>query len=414
MSFYPRPLCLALALASLSLCDVAAEETTQAGGFRKPGYDTDQFRLLPEVEASAYYDDNIYATRRSRESDWVALISPSLGIDSLWRRHSLNLDAGAHLGRYADNAAEDYEDYWLSGEGEAELTPATRLYGSAGYSHNHESRDSKESVGQTADEPTTYDVASLQLGVTQRIGDTSGKLGITHESLDYDNVGALYNDDRDRDVSGLGLRVSHPLSAQTQLYGQAIVNRRDYRDRRDQFGYRKDSQGYSALVGVSRESPQGHRIDAYLGQLHQEYDEARFDEVSEASYGLDLRWYPSQKTQLTGKLDRSLNETTEEGSSGYRYTLLDLRLEQKLATDFLGYLNYNRGLAEFQEVGREDLTHSFSLGLKYYASPWIMITASFSHISNDSNDLNRVNAVSGSYDYERNLIFLTLRARLAP
>jgi hypothetical protein len=43
-----------------------------------------------------------------------------------------------------------------------------------------------------------------------------------------------------------------------------------------------------------------------------------------------------------------------------------------------------------------------------------MFTGSYSYVDNDSNDLNQVSAASESYDYERNLFFFTLRARLAP
>jgi hypothetical protein len=418
MKLYPRPLHLAMAqafvFATLSGLTAFAAEPQQAGTFKKPGFYTENFHILPLVEATAYYDDNIYATKGAKESDQVALISPRIDMESLWETHSLNLHAGADIGRYADNSAEDYADFGLSGDGEVDLTTQSQLYVGAGYSNNHESRDSKEGASQQIEEPTTYDVHSLQLGVKQLFGKISTKLGLTHEALDYDNVGSLYNDDRDRSVNGLGLRVSHPLSQQTQLYAQAIVNQRDYQERQDQYGYVKDSEGYTAVVGITRDFASGHKLDAYVGQLKQDYDDSRFDQVSELNYGLDFRWYPTKKTQLTGKLDRSLNETTEPGASGYLFSAVDLQIDRKLATDFLGYINYTHGLAEYQDVGREDVTRTVSLGLKYYASPWIMITGSYSNIDNDSNDLNRVSAVSGTYDFKRNLLFLTLRARLAP
>jgi hypothetical protein len=417
MKAYPRPLCLAmtqaLVIGSLNSASLSASEPPVDGGFKQPGVYTDDFHILPEVEVSVYGDDNIYATKGSEESDRVALVSPRLGAKSLWESHRLDFDMGAHFGRYADNTTEDYDDYWLSGEVEIDLSTASQLYAGAGYSSNHESRDSKEGAGQQLVELTTYDARSLQFGLNQRFGATSAKLGLTFETLDYDNAGSLYSDDRDRSIYGVGIRVSRFFS-HTELYAQTLVNRRDYKERRDQFGYVKDSEGLTAVVGLTQEFSSGHQLDAYLGYLSQDYEESRFGQVSELTYGLDLRWYPASKTQVTGRLEHTLNETTEVGASGYLYSDVDLQLDQKLATDFLGYINYNYGLAEFQEVGREDVIQSVSLGLKYYASPWVMLTGSYSYIENDSNDLNRVAGVSGSYDYERNLFFLTLRARLAP
>lgn len=412
----PLPLALTQALicGALSGFDAHGAEASPDGAFQQPGFYTENFHILPEIEMTGYYDDNIYASKGNKSSDLIAVISPSLSLKSRWQRHDFKLKAGADLGRYSDNGAEDYDDLWLSGDGEIDLSAESQIYLSAGYSANHESRDSKEGASQPSEEPTTYDAQALQFGVNQRFAATAAKLGLTYERLDYDNLGTLFNDDRDRQEYGLGLRLDREFSSQTRIYAQAVLNRRDYAQARDQFGYVKDSAGYSAVVGAIREFARGDKIDAYAGRLYQDYDDNRFTQVGELNYGLDLHWYPAQMTRFTAKLERSLNETTEPGAANYLYSSLDLQLDQKFTADLVGYVNYNRGLAEFQDVGREDVTRTGSLGLKYYASPRIMISAGYSTIDNDSNDLNRVSAVAGTYDYRRNLLFLTLRARLAP
>jgi len=410
-----RTLMLTLAGAATGHSAMAAEQPpAPEGAAGKPGYVAGGYRILPEIELTGYYDDNIYATKRARESDLIAVFTPSVSLESLWERHSLELGAGASIGRYVDNSDEDYQDVWAKASGQLDLSDATQLYGGAAFSVNHESRDSKEGAQQQIDEPTTYTAESLQLGLNQQWGASAFKFGVTRESLDYDNVGRLYNDDRDRTVTGLGLRFSQPIADRTQVFVQGILNQRSYDDAVDQNGYDKDSDGYNAILGLSREYTGGHRIEAYAGYLEQRYDDDRFDRVEEPDYGLDLRWFPSKNTQFKGKLERSLNETTEIGSSGYLYTAMDLQLEQLLHTDWLGYVNYNLGKADFQDVGREDTTQTVSLGLKYYMSPRVMLTGSYSHINNDSNDRNTVSPATESYDFTRNLFFLTLRARFSP
>jgi hypothetical protein len=52
--------------------------------------------------------------------------------------------------------------------------------------------------------------------------------------------------------------------------------------------------------------------------------------------------------------------------------------------------------------------------VKYFMSPKVMLTGSYSYINNDSNDRNTVVGVSDTYDYTRNLFFLTVKVRLAP
>ncbi len=416
MKQFRRPLYLAL-MRALLIAPITAATATYAdeapqGGFKKPGFYTESFHFLPKADISLYRDDNIYATKADQVSDLVTVVSPMISADSLWQGSSLKFDTGANLGRFRDNASEDYDDFWLSAEGEVEYSESRSLYATAGYSQNHESRDSKEGSNQ-AEALTTYDLGSLQVGLKQQFGKTSAKVGLTYEMLDYDNVGStLYNDDRDRRVTGVGLRIAHAVSDPLQFYTQLILNQRDYRERRDQFGYRKDSQGYSAVVGMRRESAKGDSLDLYLGHLYQEYDDNRFDDVSELNYGMDMRWYPTKMTQVTAKLDQSLNETTETGASSYLYRLFDLQVDQKLTRDLLGYLGYSHGFADFQDVGREDTTQSMSLGIKYYASPWVMFTGSYIYLDNDSNDAGL--SAGETYDYERNTFLLTLSARLAP
>jgi hypothetical protein len=382
--------------------------------FKKPGFYKDDFRLLPEIEVTGYFDDNIYATKQARESDFITQVSPSLAIDSLWDVHRLEFDVGAHLGRYTDASSEDYDDYWLNGEGNYELNEQHQVYLSGSYSRNHEGRDSKESGSLQINEPTTYDQFEGQLGWYRQAGLSSAKFGVTYEQLDYDNVGGLYNDDRDRHLTGLGLRLSYDMSPESQLYAQGVINRRDYAENLDAYGYAKDSEGFTGLIGLTRRFSKGNRIDAYIGRFYQDYDDSRFDTVNDWNFGLDLRWYPAARTQLKALIERTQNETTEVGSSSYLSTDWDLQIDQKLTADTVGYVGFNYAVAEFQDVGREDKTQSLSLGVKYYANPWVMLSGGFRRVDNDSNDINQVSSVQESYDFKQNLVFLNLQVRLAP
>ncbi len=237
------------------------EETDQTKeGIKKPGFYTDSFHILPELQITAYHDDNIYATKTAKESDVVTILSPTLKIDSRWDRHSLKMNAGANLGYYTDNTDESYEDLWVEASGRYELSSNTNLFGGAGYNKKHESRDSKESA-QSTEEPTTYEVQSMQLGGRHQLADYVIRLGLTHEKLDFNNVGDLSNDDRDRTHTGLGLRVTRGLDKQTRIFAQGLLNERDY-DLEPEIENR-DSSGYSAAVGLIKTFGKKDRIEAY-------------------------------------------------------------------------------------------------------------------------------------------------------
>lgn len=405
MAFYPSSL---VAVNLEGTTNEVEEEST-----KKPGFYTDSFHILPEAQLTTYYDDNVFAAADVEDSDVVAIIAPTLKIRSLWERHSLNLDTGGKIGRYQDNSAENYEDTWIDLDGKYELGTETSLFGGLAYSVKHEGRDSKESA-QTLEEVTTYDVSEMELGLRHNHGDYAYRLGATYEALDFDNVGTLINDGRDRTVNGLGLRASKKTSKRSRVFLQGLINQRSYDQAQDINGFNRDSDGYTAAVGVSRSLTGGGKVEAYAGVLSQDYDDPGFDSVSEPDYGVNLHWYPSQTVKLIGSLKRTLKETTEPGASGFLYTALNLQLDKKIITDVIGYASYSYGLAEYQMIDREDDYNGYSLGVKYFMSPHIFLTTSINHLSNDSNDRSLALIPGDSYDFDKNIFLVSLKVRLAP
>jgi hypothetical protein len=398
-----------LALSGLSNAAEDEGSTTQASEEeKKPGFTTDSFEILPELQLSAYYDDNIYATPRQEVSDYVGVFTPILKVKSLWEENSLNFDAGASLGRYADHSGENYNDAWVTMDGSFSVGDNTSLFGGAGYSHKHEPRGSLES-DRLAAEPTVYNVTDLRLGMRQGYEALTLRVAGTYQALAYDNVervdnlGTIYNGDRDRTVTGLGARASKRLDKSLSIYLQAFVNKRDYDDTEDVLGYDRDSKGYTASLGVTKKFGRNGKIDAYLGWLSQEYEDDRFDRVNTPNYAASLRWYPAKSYKLTASLNRTLGETTEVGSSGYLYTQFDTQLDKRISNNIVGYLNYGYGLVQYQDVNHDDVLNTVGLGLNYYMTKRILISGGYSYINNDSN--------IEFYEYTKNLLLVSLKAK---
>jgi hypothetical protein len=392
----------------MGVANVQAAETEESEQSAGPGFYTDDFQILPEIQLTTLYNDNVYATSTDELSDTILILTPLLKINSRWEKHRLRFEAGANLGRYQEYTTEDYDDYWIDASGNYELSPATSLFGSAGYARKHESRDSKDS-NQSGEEPTPYSVTSLQLGGRHTLGDTVLRAVASYEKLDFDNVPGLYNDDRDRTQNGLGLRVTRELDRQTRVYVQGLLNQRDYV--MTMGGVNRDSSGYDAVVGLIRNFGKKDRFEAYAGVLSQDYEDSAFKRFTTADFGLKLRWYPAETYKVTGNLNRSLRETTEQGSSGYLLTKLDLQLEKTFSADFLGYISYTYGFYDYQGIGRKDDYNGLTLGLNYSLNRHVLISGSYSYIDNDSND-EILNPVPGdSYDFSQNLFLLSVKAR---
>lgn len=407
-------------LTVLVLClppDSALAEATEKGQTatpKKPGYHTENFRVRPLLSIRQVYDNNIFGTDEHTRSDWITLVSPQLKVDSSWTRHSLRLRAGAESGSYWEYVDEDYLDYWGSGEGRLDLNGHTQLFGGVGFSYEHEGRDSPDSPAREL-EPTTFTSLHANAGLITNVGNTGYRLGGTYEILDYDDVpgigGPVINDDRDRELTGLGVRVTRQLSKEDSVFLQASYNQRDYDDRFDQFGFQRSSDGYRAALGVIKDWGDDNEFEAYLGVLHQDYDDRRFDTASKLDFGGRLTLVLDEATDIRAELQRSLEETTDIGSPGYLNTSLSAKLQHRLSPRFIPYLNLGYSYYDFLETGREDRTYSAGAGLKYFVTRNTYVVLGASHAYRDSNDKGQFLL---SNDFEKTGVFLNFTALLYP
>lgn len=413
---------------ALGMTNAWALDTTADATSKKPGFIIDSYHVLPEAQFSAYYDDNIYATESGQVDDYVGVTTGTLKIKSLWAKNSLQANAGYSHGEYLDNDSENYDDAWIDFNGRYEIDPKTNLYGGAGYYRKHEGRDSKESSA-SGDEPTVYDFWNIQLGGRHQIGDYTVRLVGTYDEWDYEDIMQtvvennvqnedqeeeepqpavvrvkLDNDFRNRVQTGLALRVSRGLDKQTDLYVQGMFNNRNY-ESQDLEGVNRDSYGYNVSAGVIRKFGSKDRIQAYVGGLYQEYED--FDSVEALDFGFNLRWYPADGYKLTGNLTRTLGEATETGVSGYLYTNLNLQLDKRIITNYVGTVTLDYGDVEYKGAnGWDEDFYSVGLGVSYYMSPHMFFTTSYSHAVNASEE--------DGYSYHKNLILISFKAKLAP
>lgn len=379
----------------------------QAKKTRKAGYHTEGFRFRPSVSAGVTYVDNIFATDNNTISDWVALLSPQLRVDSTWARHSLQFKAGADVARYWEFDAENYNDYWGSAEGRFDLNETTELFGGIGFSFEHEGRDSPDATlgGQ---EPTTYRSLNAHAGIKTVVADTTFRLGATFENLDFNDVstgaGLLINDDRDRDMIGLGIRATHPLNEKNDIFAQAVYDVRDYDRSTDQDGFDRDSDGYRVAVGIKSDLGGGNNAEAYVGVLHQSYEDSRFDAISKADFGGRITLAPGKDTKVTARLQRSLNETTVNASPGYVSTAFNGKIEHRVTPRLIPEFSVSYELADYLQSGREDDVYSAQAGVKYFVARNAYIIGGVRHTARESNDKDRL---TGSNDFDKNSIFLT-------
>lgn len=347
------------------------------------------FLLYPEIVLTHGYDSNIYAERKNETSDLVTTISPVLVAKSKWDRHTLNFGMGADADIYMHHSAENVTDYWLGAGGQFDFSENSYVFGNLFHSHNHEDRGSADAVpGLT---PTQYNSTEANVGFARKDGAISTSARLDSEKLDFSTpagaVSPYNNDDRSRRQDSVVARVGYAVSPALEPFIQAEADARRYDKTLDDNGFQRSSDGYRVALGMEFRPSPNLQGEAYIGQMHQKFDDSRFADVNQPYFGADLSWKPLAGTTATAFLERTLEETTVSGASSSVDTTLGAKVEKVLSQNMLvnGRMAYTR--SDFKGVGRNDEILDAGAGLKYYVTPTVFLGADYRFVNRDSNEL---------------------------
>lgn len=366
------------------------------------------FVIDADVTLSQGYSDNVYATRNDKVGDGVTVITPQFSVSSEGLPADLELYGSAEVGRYWDETSEDYEDFDFGLETTYRIAPQSSVFGGASFGRDHEERQSPDDVNGT--EPTLYYDSQAFLGSVNRFDDVTLRAGATFERLNFDDVGAvggtINNDDRDRDLYTAGARAGYIFAPGYEAFVQGLFDLRDYDARRDDNGFERDSEGFSAAAGLHYRPDPTLDVEGSLGVLQQSYDDPGFDTTTELDFAFRATWRPQATTRLSAFVDRSLQETTLAGASGYLSTGYGFSLVQQVRPDISLETSLSYYDSEYKGLKRDDSTFDFGLGGRYYVTPNIFLGTNYSFLLRDST--------VASEDYDEHQVFFSLGAELSP
>lgn len=391
-------------------CVLAAPARAQDAPQLPPETPTTQTEggLNAGVEINAGYDDNVYATRNREADDIYLTVRPFVRGELGSGATTLTLRGEGEIGRYADLTSEDYEDWSLAGDGRARLAKDLTLIAGAEWRWDHESRASPEAVSGTT--PTEYQRGFGYLGLLGSSGRYSGRLGGTVTRYDFDDVagsgGIINNDDRDRVQGEVGARSGLALASGTQVFAQAAYNWRDYDDRFDDRGFRRNSDGYTVTAGLRGKLGSEWSGEIFGGWMRQDYRDPLLPDVSTWDFGAVLDWNGRNGLGGSLRVDRSVEETTLPGASGYILTSGRLSLRSDAGPRLsvgLGISGYH-----YDYIGnpRTEFVLGGDLWARYWFDRHLYVRASFVHNERSSN--------AAGFDYEQNRFLVGIGAQLNP
>lgn len=358
----------------------------------EPGSEPDGARLgnyllFTGIGADAVWDDNIFATSKSKVDDWRSELTPYLLLQSHLPRHVLDFSVDGKLVSYLENPDQDYANVTARLRGALHIDSADTFATSILSAIEHEERH-EITAPKAAAEPVEIVHHRATAGLTHDVGRLYGTLSATAEQWDYQDVKSiagpvLDQDSRDQILFGGQLRMGYRFSP-----GYEIVTKlRTYRQQYDVDALSdRGAVGYEAMAGLAFETDPLLHWRLLGGYGVRDFDRTGLDNV--ASYLLegDVQWLPTERLVISGVAKHQIVATLGADEGSFVESTLQGKLEYEIRHDLLGSINLEFRSADFVETGRQDQTYAAGLGLDYYYTKNMLFTLGFEHQLRQSND----------------------------
>lgn len=343
-----------------------------AESYQPKGIEFGSFLMLPLLDVSQHYNDNVFASATDRRSDWITRIAPEVKFRSRFTNHQLNLKARAEQSFYREYTADDHLDLNLAADGRYDIDRNWKLTGLLDASQAHEDRGSPDDVG--GKEQTQVRTGTSQVGTETTFGRFGFKMEGEAIRRDYRDVegasGASVNqDDRDRDELRMTSELSYELFPGYSAVVEGSLNDRQYDDRLDDQQFNRSSHGSTLRAGIGVDISELVRGDFLVGYMNQNYEDARFKTIDGISMKASFNWTPSRMTVVIPTLERSIQETTTTNASGMLRTGGSLTVRHELQRNIILTAIGSAYNEKYRGTTRDNWSYDSRLRGQWFLSP---------------------------------------------
>jgi len=372
----------------------------EVGPYDPLGIRAGAFLIYPSLTVSEVYNDNVFAVDNNKDDDLITVIEPQVRVESNFSRHSLGLTAGSEVAFHINEEDEDYQDFFVSGDGRLDITRQNFVDAELLFAKDHRDRDDPEDEGDR-DEITDVYRYGGELSFTQLFNRLNFRLTgralrnayTEPEEADEDNV--VYDA-----LLRTGFFVSPRIN--TFIEGRYNVERRD-RDE-DFAGIERDSQGWGVSGGAAVDLTDLLVGEFSVGYRRQYFDEGDFDEEDGIGYGIDLTWTPTLLTTVTASGGGDFRPTTQDDAEANFRSTVGLGVEHELLRNVILAANVGYTRDDFSGIDRTDNTISAGGGVNYLINRNFSVGAGYNYTTRTSDEDDE--------EFDRNLVRIGVTARL--
>jgi hypothetical protein len=340
------------------------------------------FTLYPAVELIGGYDSNPGRVPGGSGAS-LYTVAPELLVQSNWSRHELKADLRGSYNGYSPDETPTLSRPYFNGkvDGRIDVTHDTRIDLNGRLLVSTDNPGSPNLQANIAKLPV-FTTAGGSVGLGQQFNrlDLSVKGDVertVYQASSLTDGTTASNDDRDYNQYGGTLRTSYELSPGVKPYVEVEADTRVHDLNTDFFGYQRDSNGLSGLVGSTFKLTNLLTGDIGIGYGKRSYQDPRLEQISGLIGNASLVWTANALTTVKLIGTSAVAETVIPGVSGELSRDIGLQLDHSFRRWLIGTVKIGFGVDDYVGLDRQDNRYSAGLGLTYKLNRSIQIKGEF-------------------------------------
>lgn len=356
-------------------------------------------------EAKTTYTDNAYLEDTSKDSGLYTVLVPGLELVSDWGRHAFGARFAGDFGFYHFNSGDDnYQDFLAQVNGRLDIKrgfyfKVDRL----GYERISEHRGSDDIVSN-AEEPWRFHKFGSEASLVYRPHRVLLSVSGSYFKSIYDDleeIGGTMRPGELRDHAAFGgkARAGVAFKRDHFFYVEGGLGRTVYDREINEGAFDRDSSNWSAFAGLELFVSELLQIDAAIGYVSTDYDDAALGEVEGFGARGSIIWSPDRLTTIEAQFRTNVEETISHNAAGRIARSATLTYHRSITRSVvwdadLTYANlqYDGGI-----VDRRDNDVEVGTGLSYYMNRNVRLGLDYLYQFRNSNvagEDHRANSVS--------------------
>lgn len=369
----------------------ASTVSDQSRDFASPdGVRAGMFFMYPSVNITSTFDDNIFRSARSPESDLRTVVAPGVRVKSNLPRHALDMSLSGRIVTFLENSDQNYEDYTARLSGALHFDHAHTISASLISRLAHEERgDLTAPLAAAEPVPVYHNRASF--GITRDVGRLYGTLSGHVERFDFKDVTAsdgshLDQDYRDTDTYGVQLKTGYRISPGFEVLG-AVSAKRIQNSGQGIWDF--DGNNFDIRGGVGFEVGPLLNFEVLAGVGQRDYDDPNKETLTTSVFGGQVEWLPTRRMTVRGKASRYIADSPDADGGTYITSHVGIEADYEIYHNIIAHGGLGFASSEFTYSDREDDTFSASLGIEYLMSKNVHLSAGYQYLQNDSTLADR-------------------------